>query len=435
MSEDPVPQPRSDPSPPRRILWVRVGGCLPLNSGGRIRSYHTLTHMLDRCRLHVLELHRQQDPSPPPKGVPYAHHVEHVHFRGLPAWSPRRLPQFAWPLLRNLFASREPFALERYRSREFSDRVKTLTLSGQFDLVVCDGLAAASAFEGWDAERRIPAVLFQHNVEALIWERLASVQRHASMRSYFRILAARMQKREPQLCRLFDGVVTISEEDAGCHRQSYGLDNVLGCVPAGAAVDVKGIPENVLNLPKSPSIAFLGSMDWLPNQDAVAWFVHDILPKVRQGLPGARLCVIGRNPPESLKRLVAADPGIQFTGTVEDVSAPLRACSLLVVPLRAGSGTRIKILEAMAIGVPVVSTTVGVEGLPLRSNQDLIVADDVPGFTNAVLRVLKDPALRAKLAQNGLQRVAADFSWNHSADRFFELTATLQRRPQTRLDS
>ena len=391
--------------------------------------------MLDRCRLHVLELHRQQDPPPPPEGVPYAHHVEHVHFRGLPAWSRRQFPQFAWPLLRNLFASREPFALERYRSCEFSDRVKTLTLSGQFDLVVCDGLAAASAFEGWDAERRIPAVLFQHNVEALIWERLASVQRHASMRSYFRVLAARMQRREPQLCRLFDGVVTISEEDAGCHRQSYGLDNVLGCVPAGADVDVKGIPESVLNLPNPPCIAFLGSMDWLPNQDAVAWFVHDILPKVRQGLPGARLCVIGRNPPESLKRLVVSDPGIRFTGTVDDVSAPLRECSLLVVPLRAGSGTRIKILEAMAIGVPVVSTTVGVEGLPLRSNQDLIVADDVPGFTNAVLRVLKDPALRAKLAQNGLQRVSADFSWNHSADRFFELTAPLQRRPQTLPDA
>jgi glycosyltransferase involved in cell wall biosynthesis len=413
---------------PKNILWVRVGGCLPLNSGGRIRSYHTLTHMLAHCRVHALELHRHGD-APGDDSAPYAQVIEKVWFDGLPAWSRRRFHRFAWPLLKNVVASSEPFALERYRSAAFSKRVRELALSGQYDLIVCDGLAAASAFEGWKQENHAPTVLFQHNVEALIWERLATVQRHLSMRLFFQILARRMSHREPELCRIFDGVITISEEDASYHRDSYGLGNVLGCVPAGANVDARGVPESVLTPPAGPCLAFLGSMDWLPNQDAVTWFIDEIFPKVRRTVPDVKLVVIGRNPPASLLQLTGDDRSIQFTGTVEDVVLPLRECTLMVVPLRAGSGTRIKILESMAAGVPVVSTTVGVEGLPLRSNEDLLVADDVPGITNAILRLLNDNALRQALAENGMQRVVCDFSWQHSAECFFRLTEALDHRP------
>ncbi|MEZ5384393.1 MAG: glycosyltransferase family 4 protein [Prosthecobacter sp.] len=329
--------------------------------------------------------------------------------------------------MKNLIASREPFALERYRSEAFTRRVKELTTQGDFDLVVCDGLAAATAFEGWTEERRIPAVLFQHNVEALIWERLAAVQRHLSMKLFFRVLARRMQRREQELCRLFDGVITISEEDATYHRDCYGLTNVLGCVPAGATIDTRGAPLPVIEASDSPCLAFLGSMDWLPNQDAVRWFVTDILPKLRRKVPRLRLSIIGRNPPDSLLRMAGEDRGITFTGTVDSVLAPLRECALMVVPLRAGSGTRIKILEAMAAGVPVVSTTVGVEGLPLRSNEELLIADDVPGITNAILRLLHDDELRRSLAENGMQRVMRDFSWQQSAECFFRLTGSLSR--------
>lgn len=408
----------------RRILWVRVGGCLPLNSGGRIRSYYTLTHMLSDCHLQTLELHRMQD-GQVTGPVAYAHDIERIYFNGLPAWSSRRFPQFAWPLLRNLILSSEPFALERYRSHELSTRVRDLTLGRDFDLVICDGLAAATAFEGWEDQRKIPAVLFQHNVESLIWERLALVQRHHIMKVFFRVLARRMHIREPELCRLFDGVIAISEEDASYHRDCYRLNNVLGCVPAGANPDARGVPLPVIEPSSSPCLAFLGSMDWLPNQDAVIWFIDEILPKLRLTVPQVKLIVIGRNPPAPLVQMTAKDPGILFTGTVDDVTAHLRQCTLMVVPLRAGSGTRIKILEAMAAGVPVVSTTVGVEGLPLRSNEDLLVADDVPGIANAILRMLKDGSLRRTLAENGMQRVTNDFSWKQSAVQFFHLTDSL----------
>ncbi len=417
----------AQPAPGKaRILWVRVGGCLPLTSGGRIRSYYTLTHLLHTHHLHVVELHRQGD-SPEDPGHAYAHYLDRMFFPGLPAWSSRRLPAFAWPLLRNFFTSNEPFALERYHCDDLAGRVQALDAAGDHDLIVCDGLAAATAFEGWDKPRQTPAVMFQHNVEALIWERLAAVQRTSLKRLYFLTHAKRMHAREPDLCRLFDGVITISEEDASYHRDAYGLTNVLGTVPAGAQVDVRGIPEAVLRHSATPCIAILGSMDWLPNQDAVTWFVQDILPRIRQSVPGVRLRVIGRTPPPALLKLAEDVPGVELTGTIPDVTEPLRECALMVVPLRAGSGTRIKILESMAAGVPVVSTTVGAEGLPLHSNHDLLLADDVPGLTNAVLRVLADDGLRRALAENGLRRVMEDFSWKQSAEKFVTLTAPLIR--------
>jgi glycosyltransferase involved in cell wall biosynthesis len=405
-----------------------VGGCFPLNSGGRIRSYYTLIHLLPRHHLHVVELHRFGDPPAPESTAPYATQLEHVHFRGLPAWSRRRLPAFFWPLAKNLVAGRTPFVIERYRSAALAARIEELDQSGEFDLIVCDGLAAATAFEGWAAPRRTPAILFQHNVEAVIWDRLATVHRSPFARIYFANHASRMRAEEPRLCQLFDGVITLSDEDSSYHRTRYGLANVLGCVPAGGSVNPHGIPEAVRQPPSNPLIGFLGSMDWLPNQDAVMWFVRDILPRIQGSLPGAKLLVIGRNPPPFLTSLAATNRGLELTGTVDDVTDHLRRCSLMAVPLRAGSGTRIKIIEAMAAGVPVVSTTVGAEGLPLRSHQDLLLADDADGIASAVLRVLTEDRVRLDLAENGLQRVRRDFSWEQSAARFEELAAMAMKR-------
>jgi glycosyltransferase involved in cell wall biosynthesis len=270
--------------------------------------------------------------------------------------------------------------------------------------------------------------LFQHNVEAVIWDRLATVHRNPLARIYFANHANRMRLEEPRLCRLFDGVITLSEEDASYHRTRYGLTNVLGSVPAGGTVDPRGISAAVSEPPRAPLIAFLGSMDWLPNQDAVMWFVREILPRIQSTLPGSKLLVIGRNPPPFLESLAQMNRGLELTGTVADVSEHLRRCSLMAVPLRAGSGTRIKIIEAMAAGVPVVSTTVGAEGLPLRSNEDLLLADDADGMASAILRVLTDHSLRLALVNNGLRRVREDFSWEQSARRFDALSAKVALR-------
>ncbi|MDZ4404028.1 glycosyltransferase [Prosthecobacter sp.] len=315
-----------------------------------------------------------------------------------------------------------------FNSEELAQRARELEQTGRFDLIIVDGLFVAPVFDGWATQRATPAILLQHNVEALIWRRLSELQRNPFLRLFFYEMARRMKRREPELCRLFEGVTTISDQDAAYHRDSYKLDNILGCVPAGANPDARGLPPAVLEQSPSPCIAFLGSMNWPPNADAAFWFIEKILPLIRETMPEVRFRVIGREPPEALKRLAAASIGIEVTGKVEEVLTPLRECALLVVPLRAGSGVRLKILESMAAGVPVVSTTVGAEGLHMRNGQDILLADDAPSLSEAVLRLLKDNTLRKTIADNALKRVTQEFSWSSSAEKLREYGTALHRR-------
>jgi len=407
-----------------RILWVRLGSCLPLNYGGAIYSYHLLTHLMLHSHVHVLELHSQEDERQS-AAVPYAHEVERVYCRLMPSWSPRRFFQFIGPILLNLFAWREPFALSMFHSREFIQRVRERVMSGHFDLVIVDGLILATALEGWEAERRVPAVLLQHNVEANIWIGMAKLQRNPFTLLFYHEMTRRMRRREPQLCRLFDGVTAISDPDADYHRETYHLTNILGSVLPGTNPSQDDLPPAVLQLQSAPCIAFVGAMNWPPNADAAIWFIHEVLPLIRQTLPAVRFRVIGRDPPPAFYTLAASDPGIEITGTVPEVMLPLRECALQVVPLRAGSGVRTKILESMTAGVPVVSTTVGAEGLFLRDEHEILLADDAPSLSAAIVRLLQDSTLRKTIAENARTRMAQEFSWDHSVAKLLRLCALL----------
>lgn len=414
-----------------RILWLRLGRFQVLDNGGKIYSYHLLTHLKQHCHVHVLESLRHGDDSGDTEDLPYAHEREGVCSDLMHEWAPRRFFSFLWPILRNLFASREPFALTMLNSAAFTRRARELDQSGRFDLIILDGLFVAPVFDRLTTPRLTPTILLQHNVESLIWRRLSQLQRNVFMRLFFAEMARRMKRREPELCRLFDGVTTISDEDAAYHRDHYKLENVLGCVPAGASPDARPLPAAVLEQSSSPCIAFLGSMNWPPNADAAFWFIQEILPLIRETMPAVRFRVIGREPPEALRRLAAKSVGIEVTGKVAEVLTPLRECALLVVPLRAGSGVRLKILESMAAGVPVVSTTVGAEGLHMRHDHDLLLADDAPALSAAILRLLQDSSLRKTLAENALQHVTQKFAWTQSAEKLREYGALLHRKKQS----
>ncbi|WP_395739343.1 glycosyltransferase [Prosthecobacter sp.] len=413
-----------------RILWLRVGGCQVQHNGGAVYSYHLMKHLMAHCQVHVLESHKVADEGGS-ETVSYAHKRECVFSQFMEEWAPRRLFSFLWPIARNLFASREPFSLTMFHSESFARRARELEQSGRFDLIIADGLYVAPVFASWKGPRTTPVILLQHNVEALIWKRLSELQRHPFMRLFFNEMARRMKRREPELCGLFDGVTTISYEDGIYHRDIYRLPNILGCVPAGANPDARGLPPAVLEQTAAPCIAFLGTMNWPPNADAAFWFIEKMLPVIRQTMPEVRFRVIGRDPPEALKRLAAADKGIEVTGKVEEVVTPLRECAMLVVPLRAGSGVRLKILQAMAAGVPVVSTSVGAEGLHVRDGHEIVLADDASALSDAAVRLLNDSSLRRTLAANALQRVTNDYSWNRSAEILAGYGAELHHRKMT----
>jgi glycosyltransferase involved in cell wall biosynthesis len=169
-------------------------------------------------------------------------------------------------------------------------------------------------------------------------------------------------------------------------------------------------------------LAFIGAMDWFPNQDAVRWMVDDILPLVRKRTPRVTLTLAGRNPPRWMKRLSA--DGIRVTGTVEDVSPYLREAAVCVVPLRIGGGTRLKILEALAAGKPVVSTAVGAEGLDLRPGEEIVIADSARDFAEQVAGLLEDKPLRERLAAAG-RRAAKRYAWDSIAPALERVWLTL----------
>ena len=410
-----------------RILWVRLRGCYPLNYGGAIYSYHLLVQLMKSCEVHALELYREGETCDT-TGPPYAHRLEHHFAKLLPEWSPRKFFSYISPILLNLFASRESFALAMFRSADFSRHVREVVTQGGYDFVIADGLMIATAFEGWEKERTTPAILLQHNVEANIWKGISRLQRNPFTLLFFNEMTRRLQRREPELCALFDGITTISEPDAEYHRQNYRLRNVLGPVPPGINPSEGTLPAAMVRQDEQPCLAFVGAMNWPPNIDGAFWFVQEVLPLIWRTMPGVRFRIIGREPPEALHDIAAQEGRIEVTGTVPEIQPLLQECVLQVVPLRAGSGVRYKILESMAAGVPVVSTTLGAEGLGLRHEQDLLLADDAQAMSAAIVRMLGDHELRRRIAENARERASMDFSWARSAATLLQLCSQLSRK-------
>jgi glycosyltransferase involved in cell wall biosynthesis len=397
-----------------KLLWVKSGPLYPLNTGGRKRTHAMLVELARRHHVtYLANLPEGQKLDPAEPAAPYAQEK---------LWIPSREPRDGSPawmldLIRHLLVSTSAFVLDRYRNPELAAKLLELDQSGTYDLIICDFLTPAVNF---DFDRlSTPVVLFQHNVEARIWERLAAEKKNPIVRLLFRDQARRMRDAEIALSAKCAGVIAVSPEDAADFRDDYGLTNVLGHVPTGVDTDFFSPPSP--RRPESGLIGFLGSMDWMPNIECVHHFVRDILPRILATRPDARLLVIGRDPAPSLQKLAAENGRVILTGTVDDVRPHLDRCEVLVVPLRSGGGTRIKIYEAMAQGVPVVSTTIGAEGLPMPDGEAILIADDPAGFARAVVELLQSPGLREQISKIARELLVRDHSWAGVTSHFVGL--------------
>ncbi|WP_395747308.1 glycosyltransferase family 4 protein [Prosthecobacter sp.] len=400
-----------------RILWVKTGPLLPLDTGGKRRTHAMLTEMSREHEVTYLALL--------PEGCALHPAEEADAYARTKIWVTasvisKHTVRFWWQLMKSTLCSSKPYALEKYEAPQLREKLRELARTDAFDLVICDFLAPALNFSGLSFSA--PRLLFEHNMEAQIWQRLAASQSSLLKRWYFKLQHRRMERWEARLCREFDGVITVSPEDSEIAMKDYGLTNVLGHVPTG--VDVSAFKAAKPGGPDAPfTTGFLGSMDWMPNIDACLYFVREILPRVRAELPEARFLIIGRNPPASIRQLACADDRVEVTGTVEDVQPCVHRCHAIAIPLVAGGGTRIKIYEAMAMGVPVVSTTIGAEGLEVSHGEDILLADEPQAFAAALVALARDSALREKLAAHARRAVESRHSWAAATRRFMELCA------------
>lgn len=400
------------------ILWLKTELLHPIDKGGRIRTYHMLAAMKREHRVTYLSLSDgTESDADVRRASEYCDTLVRVPYRA-PA---KRSPAFWSDLARNA-VSALPYAITRYRSPAMRERIAQLVRDTGVDLVVCDFLTpAVNVPDGLG----VRTALFQHNVEAMIWERHAEVAGNAVSRAYMSEQARRMRRFEGEQCRRFDHVVAVSEQDADVMRQRYGI-TAVSAVPTGVDTDFfrpRGEARD------GRDVVFVGSMDWMPNDDGAAWFVDQIWPAIRRAVPDATFTIVGRNPTPRVRELAERVPGLRVTGTVADVRPYLERAAAVVVPLRVGGGTRLKIYEALAMERPVVSTTIGAEGLPVRHGEHILLADDPDRFASEVVALLQNPARGDRLGAAAAAYVRAEFGWDRVAARFADVCAGVSLLP------
>jgi glycosyltransferase involved in cell wall biosynthesis len=269
-------------------------------------------------------------------------------------------------------------------------------------VAVCDFLDAAVNFP---KDLTIPTVLFQHNVESEIWRRHATNESSGIKKLAYGVEFSKMQRYEQEMVRRFHHVIAVSEHDRKL-MSAWVDDAQLSVVPTG--VDTEIFHPDPASVPEKPLLIFVGAMDWEPNVDAVEYFCREIWPCVLAEVPDAKFRIVGRNPGSRVWHL--ACNSIEVTGRVPSVVDHLRQASVVVVPLRIGGGTRLKIYEAMAVGTALVSTTVGAEGLDVHDGEDIILADNSVKFAEAILLLLRDSNVRIQYARAAAE-LAVRYGW------------------------
>jgi glycosyltransferase involved in cell wall biosynthesis len=258
-----------------------------------------------------------------------------------------------------------------------------------------------------------PRVLVSHNVDTLIWQRYCETETNPLKRWYIRGQWRKWHRFERRAFAAVDRVVAVSAEDAALIRRQFGAGRV-DVVDNG--IDA-GHYEAVHPHPEPNTLLFLGSLEWRPNLDAVRLLLDAVLPAVRARQPSARLLVVGRNPPSWLAPRVRGLEGVELHGNVPDVRPYLARSAAMAVPLRIGGGSRLKILEALACGLPVVSTRVGAEGLCLREGDHLTLADDPEAMAAALVDCLRRPAEARRQAARGRRLVLQRYDWDVLASK------------------
>ncbi len=262
------------------------------------------------------------------------------------------------------------------------------------------------------------SVCFTHNVEAEIFARHAKVSRNPLRRWMWASQHRKMRRFECASLANFTKVVAVSDRDAGFFRDAYGLSQAHA-IPTGVDLGFFSwqAPPDVGN-GVAPRVVFTGSMDWTANIDGVQYFLREVWPLVLTKLPDARFVVVGRNPPAALLHLATTMAGVEFTGFVDDVRPYVRAAHAFVIPLLVGGGTRIKAFEAMAMGCPVVSTSVGIEGLDAQAECHFLERDGAREMADAVISLLTDSALRQRLSIQARSLVEQRFGHQVAARAF-----------------
>ncbi len=386
-----------------RVLWIKSDFPLPADTGGKIRTKHLLVELAKRAEVtflcYVTPDHEQK-------------YLDEMRGYGIKVEAVVRKEEnkqgigFQLRVLSKLLSPR-PYIVNKYITAEMIAKVEELATPERCDIVLCDFLEMA-----WcrDYVGKVPSVLFEHNVETMIWRRYHEVEANPLKRLYFGYEKQRMAKYEADACQRFDHVLTVSEFDGEKLKQEFGLRGYT-VLPTGVDIDYFAPQRGEV----AKRLVFCGSMDWMPNIDGFWWFYRDVYPLVREQVAEISFSVVGRRPGPDIVGVAESDESVLVSGTVEDVRPHVAAGQLYIVPLRVGGGTRIKIYEAMAMKKCVVATSVGAEGLPLVDGEHIVLADTAQDFADRIKELLRDDVKRNKIAESGYRLVTENYGWGRAA--------------------
>ncbi len=295
----------------------------------------------------------------------------------------------AFAALKNLLFSDDPYNAERFFHDGFANALKKLLNEKSFDVIQLEGLYLGYYIDIIRAHSKAKISLRAHNIEHEIWERTASQEKLYWKKLYFRMLAVRIRRFEIRMLNKYDLLVPITERDAS-HYMSFGNKKPYLVVPSGFDTSLLvPKPDNI----NYPSVFFIGTLDWFPNQEGLVWFIEQVWPLVLQKHPDLKFHVAGRNAPQWITRLFNRNPNIDYMGEIEDAYQFITDNAVMVAPLFSGSGMRVKIIEGMALGKAIVTTTIGAEGIDVTPGKNIFVEDDAEGFCQQLDHLLNDRVL------------------------------------------
>ena len=392
-----------------KILFISSYFCLPPATGSRIRTMHLLKSLAAKHRVTYLAF---ADDDNQRQNVEAARALccdVKVVFR-----EHRYSPV---DLLKGLVLS-TPFTVLNFHHPEMTALAAAAQHSGDYDLVHAEGLHAAQYV---DLSLPIPRVLSTHAVEWTIVQRFAKTTTNPLKRLYATLTYRKLRRYEGQMYGKFDRTILVMEEERElASEMSPGAKLVV--IPNG--VNMQEYQPDPAVVEEPLTLVFCGVMDSRSNVDAVLYFVREILPLIRRDVPEVKLRLVGQRPVPAIQRL-GEQPGIEVTGFVPDVKPLVQSSTVAVIPLRIGGGSRLKILEALALNRAVVSTTFGAEGLDLQDGEHLVFADSPAAFASATVALLRDPERRATLAAAGRQRVEEMYDWKAITAALPQLYETL----------
>lgn len=298
--------------------------------------------------------------------------------------------------------SGESYHVQRYRSADFAAKLREVLQADCYDMVLVEGLFLTPYVPQIRQQSHARVVLRAHNVEHRIWQQMAQGCHIPFKRGYLKHLALTLRQYELEHVNDYDAVVCISPVDADLFRQN-GCRRPLTSIPFGITA------EPVEHIDVEPASLFhLGSMDWMPNQEGIDWFLQSVWPKLHAEVPQARLYLAGRKMP---RHLMEHQPeGVTVVGEVADAMYFIASKQINVVPLLSGSGIRVKIIEAMSAGKTVVTTRVGAQGINARDGEHLLLADTADDFVRQIRRCVEDPELCQRIGQNAYQLIAQEYN-------------------------